>query len=131
MEKTLTIDDKQVTFKSTGSTVLRYKSQFGKDFFADLMKMFPAMKMIEKLGKESIENKDIDYETLQYIDFELFYNIIWVLAKTADKNIPEPMEWLDGFEEFPIMEILPELQELMMHSLQGKKKTQRHPAEKK
>ncbi|MGN8648314.1 hypothetical protein ACTNEO_19920 [Gracilibacillus sp. HCP3S3_G5_1] len=122
MEKTLTIDGRQVTFKSTASTMLRYKSQFGKDLFADLMKMFPAMQMADKLSEDKIDSKDIDYETLQYIDFEVLYNIIWVLAKTANKEIPEPIEWLDEFDEFPIMKVLPELQDLMMHSLQGKKK---------
>lgn len=113
MEKTLTIDGKQVRFKSTGATPLRYKTQFGTDFFADLMKM-------EKLSK--IKNKkQPSYEDVKSLDMEVFYNICWVLAKTADKSIPEPLEWLDTFDEFPLMEILPELQELISGSLQSKK----------
>lgn len=39
MEKTILIDGKQVTFKSTAATPLRYKRQFGKDFFADIIKL--------------------------------------------------------------------------------------------
>jgi len=56
------------------------------------------------------------------LDMEVFYNICWTLAKTADNSISEPLEWLDTFEVFPLMEILPELQELMMSSLSSKKK---------
>lgn len=120
MEKTLTIDGKQVRFKSTAATVLRYKAQFGRDLFADLIKM-------ASITSDVKESDELSYEQLQQLDFELFYNIIWVLAKTADKSIPEPIEWLDTFSEFPINEILPELQDLLTASLQGKKNVN-HPA---
>lgn len=113
MEKTLTIDGKEVKFKSTAATPLRYKAQFGKDYFSEIMKMGDLAK---------IKKDKLTYKELQKIDFETFYNIIWILAKTADKNIPEPLEWLDGFDEFPLMEIIPELQDLIAASLQSKKK---------
>lgn len=123
MEKTLTIDGRQVRFKSTAATAMRYKAQFSSDFFADLMKMGPVIQAVEK--GQDFDN--LDYATLQHIDFEVFYNLIWVLAKTADRDIPEPIEWLDTFSEFPIMEIMPQLQDLMMASFQGKK-NKNHPA---
>jgi hypothetical protein len=108
MEKTIEIDGKQVRFKSTAATPLRYKAQFGKDYFAELFKM-------NKLSGG-------DTEGAEYLDFEVFYNLIWALAKTADKSIPEPITWLDEFDEFPLMEIIPDLQELITASIQGKKK---------
>ena len=107
MEKTLTIDGKQVTFKSTGATPLRYKQQFGKAFFAEIAKM----------SKGSSKNFD-----LAKLDMEAFYNIAWVFAKTADKTIPEPLEWLDRFESFPILEIIPDLQDMLLGTMQTKKK---------
>ena len=113
MEKTLTIDEKEVKFKSTAATPLRYKAQFGKDYFSEIMKM-------EELIK--IKKDKIGYEEIKKIDFETLYNIIWVLAKTADKSIKEPMEWLDGFDEFPLMDIFPQIQDLILGSLQTKKK---------
>lgn len=113
MEKTLTIDGKQVRFKSTGATPLRYKAQFRKDFFSDMMKL----NSLKNLQKDDIQAEDI-----QQIDFEVLYNIVWVLAKTANKEIPEPIEWLDEFDEFPLMEVIPELQELIGASIQSKKK---------
>lgn len=113
MEKTIEIDGKQVRFKSTAATPLRYKAQFGKDYFSEIMKL----EGLTKLGKA--KNKA---EALKEIDFDTFYNLVWILAKTADKSIPEPLEWLDGFEEFPLFEIIPQVQDLILISIQGKKK---------
>lgn len=111
MEKTLTIDGREVRFKSTAATPLRYKAQFGKDYFAQIIQL-NKLKNFKKNNFEALENAD----------FEVFYNIIWVLAKTADKTIPEPMEWMDEFEAFPLGEIIPQIQELILGSLQTKKK---------
>ena len=63
-----------------------------------------------------------NYEVLENADFEIFYNIIWVLAKTADRTIPDPLAWLDGFDEFPLFEIIPEIQDLIAASIKSKKK---------
>lgn len=113
MEKTIEIDGRQVTFKSTAATPLRYKAQFGSDFFADIIKMYPIM----KLNKEQLS-----YETLQSLDLEVFYNILWAMAKTADKTIPDPLTWLDGFDEFPLFDIFEEVQDLIIKNLQTSKK---------
>ena len=107
MEKILTIDGKQITFKSTGATPLRYKQQFGKDFFATIAKM------------SSGSAKKFNVADL---DLEVFYNIAWVFAKSADKTIPAPLEWLDGFESFPILDIIPDLQDMLLGTMQTKKK---------
>ena len=108
MEKTIEIDNKKVSFKSTAATPLRYKAQFGKDFFVDIMKLS---------SLDGLNSKKIDK-----LDFDVFYNIIWVLAKTANKKIPDPITWLDEFEEFPLFDIIPELQDLILSSMQTKKK---------
>lgn len=113
MEKTIVIDNKQVRFKSTAATPLRYKAQFGKDFFVDILKLG---------GIEGLNSDNIDTNKIDKLDFEVFYNIIWVLAKTADKTIPEPIAWLDEFDEFPLFEIIPELQDLILGSIKTKKK---------
>jgi hypothetical protein len=113
LEKTLTIDGKPVQFKSTGGTPLRYKAQFGKDYLADIMKL-------DSLGK--LDTKNLKSKDLEKIDFEVFYNIAWTLAKTADKTIKDPLSWLDEFEVFPLMDILPELTDLITSTIQGKKK---------
>lgn len=115
MEKTIVIDGQKVRFKTNGAIPMRYKAQFGKDYFKEIFKMLP----VTKLNKKTNEIKAEDLESL---DFEVFYNIAWIMAKTATPTIPEPLEWLGEFEEFPIADIFPELQELMMATLQSKKK---------
>jgi len=122
MEKTIEIDGKQVRFKSTAATPLRYKTQFGKDFFSDLFKLYPLAKITEKEHKSEEEKEKAFAEAFQQIDFEMFYNILWAMAKTADKSIPEPIEWLDQFEVFPLMDIFPEVQDMLIKSLESKKK---------
>lgn len=50
MEKTITIDGRDVRFKSTAATPLRYKAQFHKDFFTEVLKLaqLEKLKDIEK-----------------------------------------------------------------------------------
>jgi len=105
MEKILTIDGRQVRFKSTGAFLLRYKAQFGRDALRDIFKLQDAVD-----SKNRIKNIDA-------LDLEVFYNLVWTLAKTADPSIPPPMEWLDEFSEFPLMDIIPEIIDLIFSSL--------------
>jgi hypothetical protein len=113
MEKTILIDGQKVRFKTNGATPLRYKAQFGKDYFKEIFKMLP----LTKLNK-----KDDNPAALESLDFDVFYNVAWIMAKTAEPTIPEPLEWLEQFDEFPIADIFPELQELMLASMQSSKK---------
>ncbi|KGL45066.1 hypothetical protein EP56_05775 [Listeriaceae bacterium FSL A5-0209] len=133
MEKTVVIDEKSVTLKSTAATPLRYKAQFGKDYFAELIKLAKLFEGLDSPKKDKknkkkdadakeIDPMDISFESLALLDFETLYNFIWVLAKTADKSIPEPLEWLDQFEEFPLMDIMGDVQELLMSSISTQKK---------
>lgn len=120
MEKTLTIDNKKVKFKTNGALMLRYRHQFGKDFFQGLAKM-------SVLGE--MENTDeLSLEALQGIDFEVFERICWLLAKIADDSIPDMIEWYSSFDVFPIMDVLPEIMDMISAALEGKKKQQEnHP----
>ena len=99
MEKIIKIGEREVKFKSTGSAPLRYKMQFKRDLFADILKM------------ENINNN------LSALDLEMFYNVAWIFAKIADPTIPPPLEWLDTFEVFPIVEVVTEIQDLLTASL--------------
>lgn len=109
MEKTVVIDGREVVFKSTGGTPIRFKQQFGKDFFAEIIKL----QSLADLKKKNVDTSKIDFEGL--------YNVCWTFAKTADKTIPTPLEWLDTFDEFPLLDILPEITDLLLANLQSKK----------
>lgn len=117
MEKTIMIDGKAVRFKSTAATPLRYRAQFGSDFFSDILKLYPLTKV-----KFDENDEESFVKVFRKIDFDMFYNLLWVHAKTADKSIPEPIEWLDQFDEFPLMDIFIEIQGLLMKSMQTTKK---------
>lgn len=106
MEKTINIGGRDVPLKATGAFLLKYKAQFKRDALQDIFKMTNAFN--QKTG----EIKDADS-----LDIDVFYYFIWTLAKTADKNIPELEKWLDSFDEFPIMDIIPEVMEMVMSTL--------------
>jgi len=92
--------------KSTGAFLLRYKAQFGRDAIKDIYKLK------DVYDEETKEIKNIDK-----LDLEVFYNLVWVLAKTADSSIQPPLDWLDSFSEFPLIEILPEIMDMITSSL--------------
>ena len=113
MEKTIYIDEKQVKLKSTAALPKRYKAQFGRDYFADLMKV---AKVFGKGTKRNFGIQDISFASLDHMDMEVFYDIIWTMAKTADRTIP------DGFEVFPLNEIMGEVKDLLTDTMPTSKK---------
>ena len=119
MEKTIEIDGKKVKLKSTAGTPKRYKAQFRKDYFSELLKL---SKLMTNTNGEEFDLAKIDYSELDYLDFEVFYNFIWVLAKTANKEIGDPIDWLDEFDSIPLAEIFPEIIDLLESSISTKKK---------
>ncbi|MCQ6530660.1 hypothetical protein [Bacillus mycoides] len=120
MEKTIVIDGKQVRLKATAATVKRYKAQFRRNLFADMMGLGAINALTSPDGSEQpIVMSEVD---MSKVDFEIIYDLTWLYAKTADPSIPDPMVWLDGFEEFPIEEIMPEIMELIQATMGAKKK---------
>lgn len=108
MEKIINIDGKDIKFKSTGAFLLRYKAQFGRDAIKDIYKL-----------KDSIgDNGEI--ANVEVLDLEVFYNLTWTLAKTANPSIDPPLEWLDSFEIFPLIDIIPEIIDLIFSSIAPK-----------
>lgn len=116
MEKTLKIDGKDVRFKCTAGTLIRYRNQFNREFMADITKL-----------------KDIENGDISGLSLAPFYDIIWIMAKTADKTIPDMLTWYDSFDEFPILDVFPELQELITLALKTKNSSSAavHPANRR
>lgn len=133
MEKVITIDGRQVTFKSTGAFLLRYKAQFKRDAIQDIFKLIDALgntkakdlkklKQLREGGEDNAQEieeiiKSLKGVNLDALDLEVFFNLIWTLAKTADPTIPPPMEWLDSFSEFPLLDIIPEVFDMVTSCL--------------
>ena len=106
MEKILNIDGRQVKFKSTGASLLRYKMEFKRDALQDFYKL------IDAVNADTNEIQDISS-----LDLDVFYNLSWVLAKTGDPSIGTTIEWLDTFDVFPVLDILPDIVELFLSCL--------------
>lgn len=114
MEKILNIDGRDVKFKSTGATPLIYSRNFSKDFFNDLFKMNSFSELMNPKAKKSNKTEEID--------FEVFYRIVYILAKGGNPDIPPMEQFFESFSTFPIIEIVSELNDLLLSSIQSKKK---------
>ena len=104
MDKVLNINGKDVGFRVTASTPMRYRHRFGRDIFDDL----------QKIRKEFIKNEGFSLGSL-----EAFECLAYTMAKQYDADIPEtPEDWLDEFEFFGIVDIYPDLFELWVQNEQ-------------
>lgn len=104
MEKVLIISGKEVKMKSTSGTGNRYREQFNRDFLTDLL----------DLKSKIDKGNDI---SAQFDSIGLYEKMAWAMAKTADDNIPDLSHWLDQFEMFAIVDVLPELNEMISANL--------------
>lgn len=110
MEKIINIDGRDVKLKADGAILLRYKMQFQRDCLQD---MFRIVDM----------KKNEDYSNF---DTELMYRLTWILAKTGNPDIPPMIEWFAQFENFPILDILPDVMDIIKNCLATKKKGMIH-----
>lgn len=116
MRKTIIIDEKPVAFRATASTLKRYMDLTGRDLIKDFQHIEYEMKTSESVSDSEILN--------------MFFNFAYVMAKQADKHIPEdPDEWLDSFEVFPINEVMPKLIDLWKQSVLGNVEVKKNPGQ--
>lgn len=128
MEKTIIIDGKPVRFKMNAAFTYEYKNQFGKDILTVIMPLISELlenadEIIQK-KKEDINVSDIGVllESVYSLEIVDIQNMIWTMAKLADKEIPEPHLWFAGFEDFAIFDVMAELAPVLIGSLVSKKK---------
>jgi hypothetical protein len=133
MEKTITIDGKEVRFKATASFPLLYKANFNVDVLTIIMPLLSeviggASGMVTKetfkngsllLTPETISMALEGVYSLELIDV---MNLLWTMAKCADDEIPDPVKWFGQFEEFPVVDIAIQVFPMLFSSLLSKKK---------
>lgn len=101
-ERTITVSGKEVTFRSSAAIPRLYRVRFGRDIFRDLSTL-----------EKSFDTKSKKGGNFEIADLEVFENIAYIMAKHADKTIPDNIdEWLEDFEMFSIYEVLPEILEM-------------------
>ena len=102
LEKTITVGDKQVKFRSSATIPRLYRIKFKRDIFKDLSRL-----------ESSYRKKKNEDGSFAIEDLEIFENVAYIMAYHADHTIPDNIDdWLDQFEMFSIYEILPEILEL-------------------
>ena len=106
MEKVIRIGEKDIKMASTAGTLYRYRMQFKRDFMKDLAALDTALHNIQK-AKENDQ-----YAEFNVLQLEVFEQIAWSMAKTADKNIPEIDDWMDQFDTFDIYQALPQIMDI-------------------
>ena len=100
-EKTVELNGKQVTFRSSAAIPRLYRNKFQRDIFKDFSKL------------ESSFETASDGTGFAVEDLEVFENVAYIMAYHADHSIPTDIdEWLDQFEMFSIYEVLPQILEL-------------------
>ena len=102
VQKTVSINGKEVTFRSSATIPRLYRLKFRRDIFKDLAKL-----------EKSYKKRGDGEEELEIEDLEIFENVAYIMALHADPTIPSTIdEWLDQFEMFSIYEVLPEILDL-------------------
>ena len=103
IQKNITIDGIEVSFKASAAVPRLYCLKFGRDIYKD----FAAL-------QKSVSEGDDNKSSLNIESLEVFENIGYIMAKHAQPDVvpDSPDEWLEGFNTFSIYEILPQLIEL-------------------
>lgn len=102
MTANIEIDGKQVPFRASAAIPRIYRIRFHRDIYKDLKSL-----------EGAVDSNDAENSTLDSFNLEMFENIAYVMAKHADKSIPDsPEEWLDQFNTFSIYQVLPKIIEL-------------------
>lgn len=129
MIKTINIDGKEVKFSTNAYFANIFKNQFGYDILTVIMPLVSeALKGLDELyirqETEAIMPSTIGelLENVYSLEMVDINNFIWSLAKMADSSIDEPIKWYSQFNEFPVIDILKELLEIIVPSLISKKK---------
>ena len=122
MEKTITIDGREVRLRASAAIPRLYRIKFRRDILQDMQTI---KKAVEKSARENQkENQEEPQKAVQMSSIpmealELFENVAYLMAKHADPTVPATVEeWLDGFETFSIYTVFPAIEELWMANVQ-------------
>lgn len=117
MRKVVMVGDKQLALESNAFTVILFKKQFNKDMFAELFKLAKLFK-----GKQEINPENMTDEQIEKFDTNIFNELFWTFAFTADKNVPNFMDFFQEYSELNTIGIMNDVLELIQHSMVTQKK---------
>lgn len=102
MEKTIRIDGKDVSFKSTAALPLLYRRMYNRDVMVEMAEL-----------SEDFKKSSVEASTLSISSLEIFERLAHVMNVHADPEAPKELEaWLEQFSTFSIYEVLPQILDL-------------------
>ena len=95
MDRTVTLEGKEMTLRANALLPRKYRFKFGRDIMQDMQKL-----------TATEENPDID--------ISIFENLAWLMFKSAGEDVGEsPEEWLESLDDmFSVYMIIPNVVEL-------------------
>lgn len=121
MEKTVSIDGKEVRLRASAAIPRLYRMKFRRDILQDMKVIQTEIMRAEEARKSAgTENGEDPGSTLPLEALTLFENVAYLMAKHGDPSgVPDSVdEWLDGFDTFSVYTVFPVIQELWTANLQ-------------
>ena len=114
MDKRITIDGREITFRATARTPRLYRMLTGRDMITDMSKLRKSFIKAQKNKKKENDEDDSGTFGLSTSDLIIFEDSAYVMARHANPDIEQqtPDDWLDTFNMFDIYDILPEIMDL-------------------
>ena len=117
MDKTIIISGRPVVFRKTAGTMLRYKRQFGRELYPDLIKiydLFPILRQYTDGKNEMTEAQKVEIAKVMLgTETEWRYDILYIMAQQAEPSIRDELEWLDSFDDFNVFDVFIQLMPLI------------------
>lgn len=112
IEKSIFIDGKKRTVKSSALIPKLYRAYFGRDMVADMRKLSAAYKKTRELAENASDDERA--AALMDVDFTVLENIAWIMLKHGGEDVGEtPEDWMESLNNvFSIYMALPELLDL-------------------
>lgn len=124
MEGLLRVDGREIRLKATAATPIRYRSEFGVDFFRDVYRFGVSGNVIQK-SNDGQTVSDAEWAT---VELDGLYRILWAFAKEADKDILPFLDWIESFDILPFEECAKAITPIISKLMQAKKPSNPTPA---
>ena len=126
------IGDKDVLLDGGASFLIIYRKYFGRDAITDLLPMMRlGVNVIQALsGQMTDEDMAAALLAEEQLDAVQMMELIWALAKNADRDIPDFEEFYDQFDEFPFMDVMTEIVLFIVPTLLSKTDKKKRPVKK-
>lgn len=105
MEKTIKINGKNINLKASGGCLIKYKQQFESEYSNDLGRI------------RALKDTNADAEIIKPLLTEVYFKLMWCMAKVADNSIPDPDSWAKEFGDYDISETMAVINDLLNKSI--------------